>query len=259
VSFAIPEKPLLGQDFMAAAPASNSSPRNRLLAALPPAEYEQLQPYLEPVALEFKQILYQVREPIEYVYFPNKGVISMLNFTEEGQPVEVGTVGNEGMVGLPVFWGAQEIPGQAFSQIPGEALRISAEAFQRQVRPEGTLYRLLQRYTQALFNMVAQNATCNRLHTVEERCCRWLLMTRDRVDTDDFPLTQEFLAHMLGVRRASVSIVAATIQKTGFIRYSRGKMIIVDRAGLEEISCECYRVITNEFERLFEANAPHNR
>jgi CRP-like cAMP-binding protein len=244
---------------MAAAPASNSSPRNRLLAALPPEEYEQLQPYLELVALGFKQILYQPREPIEYVYFPNNGVISMLNFTEEGQSVEVGTVGNEGMVGLPIFWGAQEIPGQAFSQVPGEALRISTEAFQREVKPEGTLYRLLQRYTQALFNMVAQNATCNRLHSIEERCCRWLLMTRDRVDTDDFPLTQEFLAQMLGVHRASVSVVAATMQKTGFIRYSRGKMTIVDRAGLEDISCECYGVINGEFKRLFGANSTNNR
>jgi len=254
----MPEIQLLEQNFMAAAPSSHSSPRNRLLAALPPEEYEQLQPYLEPVYLEFRQILYQVKEPIEYVYFPNNSVISMLNFTEEGQAVEVATVGNEGMAGLPIFWGAQDIPGQAFSQVPGEALRMSAEIFNREVKPAGNLYRLLQRYTQALFNMVAQNATCNRLHSIEERCCRWLLMTNDRVGADDFPLTQQFLAQMLGVRRASVSVVATTIQKTGFIRYRRGKMTIVDRSGLEDISCECYRVITQEFERLFGSNSSHN-
>lgn len=242
---------------MPTTPLPQIAVRNRLLAALPLAEYEQLQPDLEPVTLGLKQILYNSREAIEFVYFPNSGVISMVNFTEEGQSVEVGTVGNEGMAGLPIFWGTQDIPGQAFSQIPGEALRMSAAAFRQGVRPEGTLYRLLQRYTQALFNMVAQNATCNRLHSIEERCCRWLLMTQDRVGADSFPMTQDFMAQMLGVRRAGVSVVAATLQKTGFIRYSRGKITIVNRSGLEDITCECYRVINEEFERLFASHSNH--
>lgn len=228
--------------------------KNRLLAALPPEEYERLLPNLENVLVSFKQILYQVNEPIEYLYFPNNALVSLITIMENGDAVEVGTVGNEGIVGLPVFLGAERIPGQAFAQIPGTAMRMRADVFKREVTPASRLFNLLQRYTQALFNQVAQSAACNRLHSIEERLCRWLLMTQDRVGSDEFPLTQEFMGHMLGVRRASVSVAASILQNAGLIRYSRGKMTIVDRVGLENSACECYRIIKAEFQRLLGDN-----
>lgn len=225
-------------------------PKNRLLAALPREEYEHLLPNLENVSLTFKQSIYEPNLPIEYVYFPNHGVVSLLNLMEDGTAVEIATVGNEGMVGIPVFLGADTIPGKAFSQIPGTAMRMKADVFKEKVNQGNPLHNLLQRYTQALFNQVAQSVACNRLHSIEERCCRWLLMTRDRVESDEFPLTQEFLSLMLGVRRPSVSVVAAILQKAGLIRYSRGKITILDREGLEAATCECYRIVKDEFNRL---------
>lgn len=169
---------------------------------------------------------------------------------QNGATVEVATVGNEGMVGLPVFLETDRIPIQGFVQVPGDAMRMRADVFREKVTPGSPLYKLLQRYTQALFNQVAQSAACNNLHSIEERFCRWLLMTRDRVDSDQFLLTQEFLSQMLGVRRASVSVVAAIIQKAGLIQYSRGKMTILDRQGLEDCACECYFTVKAEYERL---------
>ena len=174
----------------------------------------------------------------------------MLTVMEDGSAIEVGTVGNEGMVGIPILLGADRIPGQAFMQVPGSATRMTAEDFKRHVTPGTPLHNLLQRYLQALFNQVAQSAACNRLHSLEERFCRWLLMTRDRVPTDEFPMTQEFLSLMLGVHRPSVSEVAGTFQRAGIIRYTRGKMLIVDRSGLEAAACECYEVVKREFDRL---------
>jgi CRP-like cAMP-binding protein len=238
------------------APQDSPNPiKNRLLAALPQEEYKHLLPHMEAVSLTFKQVLYDVNEPIEYVYFPQNSVVSLLNIMENGQAVEVGTVGNEGMVGLPVFLGARTIPGQAFSQVPGEGMRMRSEVFKDQVTPGSPLHDLLHRYTQALFNQIAQSAACNRLHSIEERCCRWLLMTHDRVSSDVFPITHEFLSQMLGVRRASVSTVAAILQKAGFIRYVRGKMMILDREGLETSSCECHGIIKAEFDRLLGGNS----
>lgn len=224
------------------------------MAALPRDEYERLLPDLETVSMTLKQAIYRPNEPIEYVYFPNTGVISLLILMEDGSAVEVGTVGNEGMGGLPLFLGAERIPGLAISQVPGEAMRMKADVFKREVTPGSPLHYTLQRYTQTLFNQISQTAACNRLHSVEERCCRWLLMTHDRVGKNDFPLTQEFLSEMLGVRRASVSVVAATLQRAGFIRYSRGKITILDREGLESASCECYKIVKAEFERLLDGN-----
>ena len=224
--------------------------KNLLLAALIPEEYKRLLPYLEPVSLNFKQVLYAPNEVIEYVYFVNHGVVSLVNIMQNGDTVEVATVGNEGMVGLPVFLKAKTIPGEAFTQVAGDALRMRADVFQREVTPSSPLYNRLQRYTQALFNQIAQSAACNRVHSIEERFCRWMLMIQDRVETNQFPLTQEFLSQMLGVRRASVSVVAAIIQKAGLISYKRGKMTILDREGMEDVTCECYAMIKGEFKRL---------
>lgn len=224
--------------------------KNRLLSALPKEEYERLLPHLETVSLNVKQIIYAPYQPIEYVYFPNSGIISLVNLTEDGGTVEAATVGNEGMVGIPLLLGADSIISQAIVQLVGDALRMKADAFKRQVIPGSSLHNLVLRYTLALINLISQSVACNRRHTVEERCSRWLLMCHDRVQSNEFPLTQEFLAQMLGVRRPSVSVVAAILQKAGLIRYSRGKMMICDRLGLEAASCECYRIVKNEFDRL---------
>jgi CRP-like cAMP-binding protein len=223
---------------------------NRLLSALPIEEYKRLLPNLELVSLNFKQIIYAPDEPIEYVYFPNSGVISLVNVTEDGKTVEAGMVGNEGMAGIPVLLGADKMPSLAISQVVGDAVRMKADVFKREVTPGTSLYKLLLRYTQALLNQISQSVACNSLHPVERRCCRWLLMCHDRVRSDQFMLTQELLSQMLGVRRASVSVVAATVQKAGLIRYNRGRITIVDREGLEAGSCECYRVVKEEFDRL---------
>ncbi|MBD0345672.1 MAG: Crp/Fnr family transcriptional regulator, partial [Coleofasciculus sp. Co-bin14] len=217
---------------------------------LPQEEYKRLLPNLELVSLNFKQIIYKPDEPIEYVYFPNRGVISLVNVTEDGRTVEAGMVGNEGMAGIPLFLGADKMPGLAISQVVGDAVRMKADIFKREVTPATSLYKLLLRYTQALLNQISQSVACNSLHPVEGRCCRWLLMCHDRVRSDQFMLTQELLSQMLGVRRASVSVVAATLQNAGLIRYRRGKITILDREGLEAGSCECYRVVKQEFDRL---------
>ncbi|PSO76872.1 MAG: Crp/Fnr family transcriptional regulator [Cyanobacteria bacterium QH_3_48_40] len=224
--------------------------RNRLLAALPKEESEPFFANMETIELDYKRKLYNSNQPIQYVYFPNNGVVSLTTTVEDGTTVEVATVGNEGMVSLPVFLGTDQIPGQAFVQIPGNTFRMTTEVFKEKVTPDTTLYALLQRYTQALFNQISQSAACNSLHSIEQRCCRWLLMSHDRMDSDQFLLTQEFLAQMLGVRRASVNNVATSLRNMGLIDYNRGYITVRDRAGLESTACKCYAHIRGEYERL---------
>lgn len=235
---------------MALSPQDDRPVRNRLLAALPPAEAAQLRPHLEPVALGVKELIYEPDQPIPSIYFPETGVTSILVIMADGKASEVGLVGNEGMLGLPVFLGAETAPGRSYSQVPGESLRMPAAVFAELLPRVGTLARRLQRYTQALFTQVSQSAACNNLHSVAQRCSRWLLMTHDRVGGDEFLLTHEFLAAMLGVRRASVSAVAAGLQQAGLVRYRRGQMTIVNRPGLEAAACECYQIIATEYARL---------
>jgi CRP-like cAMP-binding protein len=223
---------------------------NRLLTALPPDVYEGIRPHLEPVELAMRQVLYQPRKPISHVYFLCSAVTSLVAIMDDGTVVEVATVGKEGLVGLPAFLGAHASPLQAFCQMPGSALRMEASRFREIVERTGALNSLLHRYTQALFNEIAQAAACNRVHPMEERCARWLLMTHDRVAEDTFPLTHAFLAQMLGVRRATVTVVAGMLQQAGLIAYRRGVMTIVNRDGLEAASCECYRVVRAEYDRL---------
>jgi CRP-like cAMP-binding protein len=222
---------------------------NHLLALLPDREREALQPHVERVTLELRELVYDVSTPIRYAYFPEDGVVSLIGVMRDGAAVEVATVGNEGMLGLPLFLGVTQVTGQAFSQIPGTALRIEADRF-RALAAGGKLRELMQRYTVALFTQISQVSACNRLHLAEERFARWLLMTHDRMGKDDFMLTQEFLSQMLGVRRATVSEIAAKAQDDGIIRYARGQLTVLDRARLEARSCECYAVIRAEFERL---------
>jgi len=227
-----------------------SSVKNQLLAALPQEEYARLQPKMEAVDLAFKDILYKPFGPIEYVYFPNSSVISVLTYMVNGEEIEVATLGNEGMLGLPAFLGGDTTPLKAIVQIPGDALRMQVDVFKSEVTPDSLLHSLLQRYTQALFTQISQSAACNRLHCVQQRFCRWLLMTYDRAGPNQFSLTQEFLAMMLGVRRTGVSEVAHRLQEEGLIRYSRGKMTVLDPKGLESLSCECYGLVKQEFNRL---------
>jgi CRP-like cAMP-binding protein len=223
---------------------------NRLLAILPREALARLQPYLEPVALTFRERLHAPNEPISQVYFPCSAVISLVLPLDGGAVIEVATVGNEGMLGLPAFLGAGSVPDEAFCQIPGQALRLGAQILRQETAGGGPLHDVLLRYTQGLMNQIAQSAACNRAHSIDERCARWLLMTHDRAGSDRFPLTQEFLAQMLGVRRAGVSAAASILQRAGFIRYSRGMMRIIDRSGLESAACGCYRTVREEFERL---------
>src|SRR3984893_5011715 len=224
--------------------------KNRLLAALPRDEYGGLLPHLEKVALPLKEILYEANGPIARVFFPLNGVISLVIIMEGGFPLEVGTIGNEGMVGTPVFLGSDSSPTRAISQVPGEALRMEAKVFQEAMRRASPLYGLVQRYTQAMINQISQSTVCNRRHSVQKRMCRWLLMSHDRVGADEFQLTQEFLAQMLGVRRPTVTAVAGILQKAGLISYSRGRLTVQDRKGLEAASCECYEVVAKELDRL---------
>lgn len=222
---------------------------NRLLAALPREAYLNLLPHLERVPLPFEKVLYESRESIKHVYFPNHGVISLLSILSDSTRGEVGLVGNEGMVGLPIFLGVDKTPLEMLVQIPGDAMRMDVGVFKEWITSGDPLHDLLQRYTYALMFQNSQIAACNCYHSVEKRCCRWLLMSHDRVNSDTFPLTHRFLSTMLGVRRASVTVVANKLQQAGLVRYSRGQMTILDRQGLEKACCECYRLIKSESDR----------
>lgn len=224
--------------------------KNRFLLTLDRETLQAIEPHLERIELGLKHYLYKPNEPIQYAYFPINGVMSMLADMGEDDPVEVATIGNEGMVGLPLFLGANITPGVAYSQVPGAAFQMKADIFIDLARAHEPFRKLLHRYTQALMVQISQGNGCNRTHSIEERCARWLLLTHDRVMADEFSLTQEFLGQMLGVRRASVNIVASTFQKAGYIEYSRGRIKILNRAGLESASCHCYSVIRGEYDRL---------
>ena len=217
---------------------------------LPQDDLDALTPELETVALETRQIVAQPREPVDRVYFPQSGVISLLTVAEEGGSVEVTTIGNEGMVGVATFLGATLSTTQAITQVAGTSLAMDTDRFLAVARESTALQQTLLRYAASLLAELSQNAACNRLHTNEERLARWLLLSHDRVGSDEFPMTQEFLGQMLGVRRATVTIAAGVLQQAGFIRYRWGKITIADRAGLEGAACECYRVTRAEDERL---------
>jgi CRP-like cAMP-binding protein len=223
---------------------------NCLIRALPPDVSETLGQQLEVLDMEVRHSVFEADRPSQYVYFPLSAVISVHRKMREAVAVEIAAIGREGMVGLEVFLGGEQTPADAFCQIPGRAARIDAEAFRELVRDSAPLTALLLRYTQATLTELGQSLACNRVHLLEERCARWLLMTHDRVPGDHFDLTQEFLAEMLGVRRPSVSMTASILQRAGFIRYNRGRIEILDRAGLESAACECYGVIAREYERL---------
>lgn len=226
---------------------------NHLLDALPRKVFRAHERSLEPVALKLKQILHRPDRKIDYAYFPISGVISMVNEPNRGEIVEIATIGREGMAGLPVILDAGSMTARALVQVPGEGFRMKSAALRKLIDSSRPSRELMLRYTMALFTQTAQITSCNRLHEVQQRCARWLLQTHDRADSESFPLTQEFLAQMLGVHRPSVSIAAGILQRRGLIRYSRGVITIEDREGLEKASCSCYGFIAQEYKRLIGA------
>jgi CRP-like cAMP-binding protein len=222
---------------------------NHLLAALGEDETTALMPFLEHVPLDRGFVIASPGKSIEYAYFPLSGMISVVALMAEGLGAEVATVGNEGMIGLPIFLGADSSPFHLMAQLEGAALRIPAGRMESALGPDTRLAALLRTYSQAFFVQTAQNAACNGLHSVSQRGARWLLATQDRAQSDHFFLTQEFLAFMLGVARQSVGVAVGDLHERGLIEYHRGDMRILDRAGLEEASCECFRVTREMYER----------
>src|SRR3954470_5016017 len=230
-------------------PPPAAPPRNRFLARLPEAEYRRLLPHLQPVELEVDRVLYEPRGVIDYAYFPSEAVLSALTVMRDGNAIEVATVGREGLVGHYGF-GGQTSPHKGIAQVAGGALRVASRSLQEVAATGGPLKELLTAYHVAFMAQVSQSVACNGLHRLEQRCCRWLLMSRDRVGSDDLRLTHEFLAMMLGARRASVTEALRPLQEAGLVRCDRRRIVILDGAGVEARSCECYFVVRDEYERL---------
>ncbi|HEV7906453.1 MAG TPA: Crp/Fnr family transcriptional regulator [Pyrinomonadaceae bacterium] len=221
---------------------------NRILNALSGEEYERLAPHLEFISTNHGQILYQTNQEIDYVYFPDKTMISLVSQMSDGGSVEVGIVGFEGMAGLPFVLGVEKSPHETMVQIHDGAARMPAHVLREEFKRGGILQEALLRYTQSLLLLTSQVAACNRAHSVEERLARWLLMSQDRCLSPDLPLTHEFLSMMLGVRRAGVTVAALALQAEGLIHYTRGRIQITNREGLEEYACECYAMVKAEFD-----------
>ena len=223
---------------------------NRLLGRLPGDEYERIQPYLEPVSFTLGEVIYESGGQQSYIYFPTTAIISLLYMMENGSSAEMGVAGNDGLVGIALFMGGDTVPNRAVVQSAGDAFRMTTKVLQAEFARGGMFQRLLLRYTQALMTQMSQTAVCNRLHSVEQQLCRWLLLSRDRLDTDELVMTQELIANMLGVRREGVTHAAGRLQEKGLISYVRGRITMLDRSGLEANVCECYQVVKDEYGRL---------
>ena len=226
--------------------------QNHLLCALQPGERERLLPHLQPVTFSLGQIIYEPGERIEYCYFPTNSVVSLLYTTQDGSTAEMGLVGNEGVLGVALFLGGESTCSRAVVPVAGDAFRLPAKLLREEFAHRGPLQHLLLRYTQALITQISQTAVCNRLHSVEQRLCRWLLLCHDRKNHSELLMTQELIANMLGGRRESVTVAAGHLQDAGLIHYCRGHITILDRNGLEASVCECYRIVEDEFDRLFD-------
>jgi CRP-like cAMP-binding protein len=242
------QTPELGGDV--SKPRVNRRDANRILAALPAIEYRRALTKLEPTPFRHGQSLYLLDKPISYVYFPRSGVASMVARLVEGGTIEVATIGNEGVVGLSAYLGNGHSSMEVFVQIPGEALRMDADDFLREIQASSAWSEVVHRYSQALLTQVGQSAVCNRAHPVVQRCARWLLMSHDRVLGDEIALTHEYLGEMLGVRRASVTQAAGKLKRRKLIDYQRGKIRVLNRKGLEKAACECYQFIRSHHDRL---------
>ena len=224
--------------------------RNRILDGLPRKELARITKALIEIDAAIRDRIYEPNKPFKYVYFPETAIASVVNVMEDGSEIEVATIGYEGMAGLPVFLGTNQSPARGFWQVAGTAYRLDAAFLEKEKRNRSPLAATLGIYTVGFVAQIAQSLTCNRVHSLEQRCARWLLMSHDRVPGDDFPLKQEFLGQMLGVRRAGISEVAGRLQRKRVIKYSRGCMSVTDRRGLERLSCECYAVVAREYRRL---------
>jgi CRP-like cAMP-binding protein len=230
--------------------SSNGAPQNLILTGLPADEWATLRNKLHPVALDQGQLLFKAGEPAEFVYFVEQGMVSVVSDMQNGDSIEIGTIGIEGMAGKWVILDADSVPYRHIMQVPGSALRMTATALAAELVPGKQLTRSLHRFYAAFNTQVMQGMACNGLHSIEQRCCRWLLTTQDRIGSPELNITHEFLAQMLGVRRASVTEVLRPLQSDGLIRASRGKVVILDSKRLADASCECYGVIRREYQRL---------
>jgi CRP-like cAMP-binding protein len=231
-------------------PAPHSPRQNRLLAALPAAEFERLSPHLERVPMRLGEALYESGGRLRHVYFPTTSIVSLLYVMEDGASAEIAVVGNEGILGIALFMGGETTPSRAVVQSAGHGYRLEAQLLKQEFNRTGAMMQLLLRYTQALITQMAQTAVCNRHHSVEQQLCRWLLLSLDRLSTQELTMTQELIANMLGVRREGVTEAAGSLQRAGVIRYSRGRIKVLNRPRLEKEVCECYAVVKKEFDRL---------
>lgn len=223
---------------------------NRLLSALPVRTYERICPHLERVSFSLGEVLYEPSGHLDHVYFPTTAIISLLHMMENGSSAEVGMAGREGMIGVALFMGGGTMPNRAVVQSAGRVIRMKAKALQAEFALGGEFQQVLLRYTQAFITQISQTAVCNRLHSVEQQLCRWLLLSHDRIEADELAMTQELIANMLGVRREGVTVAAGRLQDAGAISYARGCIKILDRTKLETMVCECYQVVEIEFNRL---------
>ena len=237
---------------------TNHEPVNHLLAALPADVYKRLEPDMESVFLPLGTVLYEANDTLSHVYFPTSAIVSLLYIMENGTSSEMGVVGCDGVVGIAVFMGGDTTPNRAVVHSAGNAIRLELIHFRKEFRRIGELHQLLLLYTQALLTQMSQTAVCNRLHSVEQQLCRWLLLSHDRLQTNELVMTQELIANMLGVRREGVSVAAHRLQEDGLIHYKRGHITITDRPGLESTVCECYQVVKSECYRLlsYQLNPP---
>jgi len=230
--------------------ASTDPRRNQLLAALPEAEWQRWLPQLEWADLPLGRVMYESGRPLNHVYFPTTAIVSLLYVMEDGSSAEIAVVGNEGIVGISLFMGGESTPSRAVVQSAGEGFRLKAASMKEEFNRAGPVMHLLLRYTQALITQMAQTAVCNRHHSLDQQLCRWLLLSLDRLEGTELVMTQELIANMLGVRREGVTEAALKLQKLGLIRYSRGRIQVLDRHGLEARTCECYDVVRKEYARL---------
>jgi CRP-like cAMP-binding protein len=229
---------------------SAESRNNFLLAALPEAEWQRWQHFLEKVEMPLGQVLYEAGATLTHVYFPTTSIVSLLYVMENGASAEIAVVGNEGLVGISLFMGGESTPSRAVVQSAGHGLRLKAQLMKDEFNRAGPVLHLLLRYTQALITQMAQTAACNRHHTLDQQLCRWLLLSLDRLRANELAMTQELIANMLGVRREGVTEAALKLQQAGLISYARGRITVLDRAGLEQRTCECYAVVKREYDRL---------
>jgi len=235
---------------MSAAANSHEALKNHLLAALPADEFVRVKSYLEPVSFKLGEVLYESGDKMDCVYFPTTAIVSMLYIMENGATTEIGVVGNDGVCGCALFLGGDTTTSRAIIQSAGAGFRMKTKDLRTEFALGGVFQRMLLRYTQALMTQISQTAVCNRLHAVEQQLCRWLLLSHDRLDSDKLVMTHDLISNMLGVRREGVTLAAQKLAKRKLIKNVRGTITVIDRQGLEEAVCECYRVVNNEYNRL---------